>query len=146
MNVNKLTSDFLGWYGDGRDGGCPTAEQWSRLFSRPSDKPVTLINLFKVRDVAQYSDGEAGVSGNDAFSRYSSVSIPTMERVGGKFLFVGPYQGAFLGEEEDWDLVAIGSYPNMESLIALYSDERYRSVCHHRTAACKRQKVFVCGE
>ena len=47
-----------------------------------------------------------------------------MAEAGGEFLFVGPYQGGFLGSEEDWDLVAIGRYPNMQSLIALYADEK----------------------
>jgi uncharacterized protein (DUF1330 family) len=146
MNVNELTFNFRDWYGDGSDGNSPTPDQWSRILGRSPDKPVTLINFFKVRKTAKYADGGCDVSGEEAFSRYSSVSIPTMSRVGGKFLFVGPYQGGFLGEEEDWNLIAIGQYPNLDSLVALYSDETYRSVFHHRSAACERQRVVVCGE
>lgn len=145
MHVNEHTHDFTAWYGDGADGSCPNAEQWARLFGLPADRPVTLVNLFKLRDVAVYPD-ENGISGADAFARYSSVSIPAMQRAGGSFHYAGPHRGAFLGEEEDWDIVAIGTYPNLDCLIALYADPDYRAVFHHRTAACARQSVFVCAD
>ncbi|CTQ54935.1 hypothetical protein LP7551_03474 [Roseibium album] len=146
MNVNQTSSQFTEWYGAGLDGNSPTLNQWSDVLARPSDKPVTLINFFKLRKEANYSDGTKGVSGEEAFGNYAATSVPTMERVGGKFLFVGPYKGMFLGDDEDWDLVAIGSYPDLNTLIALYSDESYRGAFHHRTAACERQKVIVCGD
>ena len=75
--------------------------------------------------------------------------MPTMERVGGRFLHVGPFEGLFLGGgdvAEDWDLVAIGSYPDIAALLALYSDPGYRAAFPHRTAACARQKVVVCSQ
>jgi uncharacterized protein (DUF1330 family) len=146
MNVNKQVSQFTEWYGPGTDGSCPTAEQWSQILGRPADKPVTLINFFKLRDKANYPDGSTEVSGQDAFSSYAAVSIPAMERAGGRFLHVGPFQGMFLGETEDWDVIAIGAYPDLEALTALYSDESYRGAFHHRTAACERQKVLVSGD
>lgn len=146
MNVNELSDQLSSWYGTGASGMAPTQEQWKAVLSRAPEKPLTLINFFKVRDVAGYSDRSDNVSGQEAFARYSAVSIPTMERVGGAFLFVGPYGGTFLGDNEDWDLVAIGSYPNLQSFIDLYTDEGYRSVFPHRTAAVERQKVLICGE
>lgn len=146
MNVNKTSSQFTQWYGSGLDGNSPSDNQWSNVLARPADQPVTLINFFKLRKEANYSDDTKGVSGEEAFGKYAATSVPTMERVGGKFLFVGPYKGMFLGKEEDWDLVAIGSYPNLSTLVALYSDEDYRKAFHHRTAACEKQKVIVCGE
>lgn len=144
MNADDLTRQFAEWYGDGR--AAPSHEQWRKLFSRDEESPVVMINFFKFRKTADYGDGSAEVPGADAFSAYSSVSIPTMDRVGGTFLFVGPCAGSFLGEEEGWDLIAIGSYPNLSSLIDLYGDEDYRNAYRHRSAACERQKVFVCGD
>jgi uncharacterized protein (DUF1330 family) len=146
MNVNQTSSQFTEWYGPGLDGNSPTLNQWAKLLGRPADKPLTLINFFKLRKEARYANGTSDVSGEDAFGKYAATSVPTMERVGGKFLFVGPCKGVFLGDEEDWDLVAIGSYPDLTTLIALYSDEGYRSAFHHRTAACEKQKVVICGE
>lgn len=146
MNVHKLIEDFGNWYGDGADGGCPRAEQWARVLSRDPDKPVALINFFKLRETALYVGDRVShtpVTGQEAFSRYADISIPTMERVGGKFLLVAQFEGSFVGQDEDWDLVAIGSYPNLQAFLDLYRDETYRSVFHHRTAACEKQKVLI---
>ncbi len=146
MDVNELAKDLTASYGDGRDGAGPTAEQWKRVLALPADQPITMVNFFKVRAEATYADGEAGVSGEEAFRRYSSVSIPAMERNGGRFLYVGPFGGAFVGGEEDWDLVAVGQYPDRAAFIAMQKDEAYRDCYYHRTAACERQKVVFCGQ
>lgn len=141
-----MIEEFGTRYGDGADGGCPRAEQWGRVLDRDPNRPFALINFFKLRDTALYPGTQADqtpISGQDAFSRYADVSIPTMERVGGKFLLVAPFEGSFVGQDEDWDLVAIGSYPNLQAFLDLYRDETYRSVYHHRTAACQKQKVLI---
>lgn len=118
-------------YGDGADGATPTSTQWQRLLDRPADQPVTLLNLFKIRDQA-------------AFDRYAEVSIPAMQKAGGTFLMIAPCAGAFLGEDEDWDLVAIGRYPDAAALLRLLDDPDYQAAFPHRTAACARQKVLIC--
>ena len=146
MNVNNHLAQFTTWYGPGLDGSSPTQDQWKSILHGPRDKPLTLVNFFKFREEAQYSEGPSEKSGQEAFAEYASVSMPAMQRAGGSFLHVGPFQGMFLGENEDWDLIAIGSYPDLDALIALYSDEAYRAAFPHRTAACERQKVIVCGE
>ena len=139
---------LLDHYGDGAGGAAPTAAQWRHVVERPADGPITLINFFKMRDRADYPEGsgapEAPGSGEEAFARYAEVSVPSLDKVGGKFLLLAPFEASFLGEEEDWDLVAIGSYPNTESLLALYEDPDYRAVFFHRAAACARQKVLIC--
>ncbi len=149
QELNEKIQQLCEWYGDGSDRSCPTAEQWKRMLTQPTDKPITLINFFKLRINAQYEadriEDDAYDSGNDAFGRYAAISIPTMERVGGNFLHVGPFAGTFLGEEEDWDIIAIGTYPNLDSFLGLYTDPEYRKAFAHRTAACIRQKVLVCA-
>lgn len=154
MQVNRDTDANIArlsrWYSHEPAAARPTEGQWTRALDGPMDRPVTLINLFKFRDVAHYAISASGddtpISGQEAFSRYAAVSMPVMERVGGKFLLVGPAEGAFLGEEEDWDLIAIGSYPDRHALLNLYSDTDYRAAFKHRTAACARQKVVMCGQ
>jgi len=150
QDMNKQTQQLCEWYGDGSDGSCPTVAQWRRILAQPFDKPITLVNFFKLRANARYEeDGietDAPGSGNDAFGRYAAVSIPTMEKIGGSFLHVGPFVGAFLGAEEDWDIIAIGAYPNLDSFLGLYTDAEYRNAFAHRTAACERQKVLICAK
>ena len=141
---------LVAWYGDGADGAAPTRDQWRRLLERPTDRPVTVVNFFKLRARAAYAEGTEAAntntsSGKEAFDRYAAVSGPTLEKVGGRFLLLAPFESALMGAEEDWDLVVVGTYPDSEALLALHEDADYRSVYPHRSAALERQKVFACS-
>ncbi|WP_299686528.1 DUF1330 domain-containing protein [uncultured Tateyamaria sp.] len=146
MNTTETTQRITEIYGDGSDGSCPTPDQWRRVLDRDPDAALTLINFFKFRDVADYTDDRQSfddMSGNAAFQRYADVSIPTMERSGGSFLLVAPCAGTFLGADEDWDLIAIGSYPNQQAFLNLYLDDAYIAAFPHRAAAVAAQKVLI---
>ena len=150
-DIEPNVAQLCNWYGQaGTQDTSPTADQWTRILEKPADSPITLINFFKLRDIADYpgddDNANQGMSGQEAFGLYAAVSIPAMERIGGKFLLVGPYETTFIGTNEDWDLVAVGSYPNRQALLDLYSDPDYRAVFRHRTAACARQKVMACSQ
>ena len=135
---------FMEWYA--RFGAAaPSQEQWRAILSRPADQPFTLINFFKFFERAAYADGAEAASGEEAFARYAAVSGPALERAGGRFLHVGPFVGAMLGAAEDWDLVAIGAYPDLSAFTRLYADPAYRAAFAHRVAACERQKVLIAG-
>jgi uncharacterized protein (DUF1330 family) len=148
-NIDAMydTQQFQGWYGDGANGAAPTKEQWDRVLALPPGDPITLINFFKLNERAVYLKGSENaakeIRGEEAFNSYAEVSIPTMQGAGGEFLHVGPSAGNFLGSDEEWDVIAIGRYPNLRALISLYADENYRGVFHHRVAACARQKVLI---
>lgn len=145
--VDSTLADLLACYGDGADGSSPSACQWRALLEAPADGPVTLVNLFKLRRTAQYrageDDGAHAVSGQEAMMRYAAISGPALERAGGRFLVLGPMAGTLIGESEDWDAVAVGSYPNRRALLALFNDEAYRDAWRHRRAALDRQRVLV---
>ncbi len=66
-----------------------------------------------------------------------------MHKAGGEFLAVAPYAGNLLGAIEDWDLIAIGKYPNLTALTTLYTDLAYVKAFMHRTAAVASQAVMV---
>jgi len=145
-NLEAALDRLTAGYGDGADGSAPTRAQWRALLQRPQDAPITLINFFKMRAAAVYSEGasDPATSGEQAFQRYAEVSVPTVEKVGGRFLLLAPFEFAFMGPEEDWDLVAIGSYPNAAALLALLEDAGYRAAYRHRSAALERQRVLAC--
>lgn len=132
----------------GSQAGLPTEETWQTLAECPADQPVTLVNFFKMRDRAAYPAGYIGedtdITGEEAFQRYASVSMPSLEKVGGRFLLVAPFGKTFIGSEEDWDLVAIGTYPNPGALLALFELEEYQAAYIHRDAACANQQVSLC--
>jgi len=146
-DVNSSYADLkaLGnWYSREYGDAAPSAKQWERLLSRPVDAPVTIVNFFKMHDEAVYCTSESkALSGQEAFDQYAAVSIPALAKAGGEFLMVSPFEASFIGEEEDWDLIAIGSYPNTKAVFALFLDDNYKAAYAHRAAACIRQKVLL---
>lgn len=129
-----------------RDVGGPTPDQWQRLVELPADRPVSLINLFRFRDVADYGDpGEQSLTGRDAFNLYAAVSAPTLDSVGGRFVHFGSHLGTLVGDDETWDLVVVGEYPSLDALLALHEDPAYRDAYRHRSAACADQRVLISG-
>ena len=147
--MDERIAALVAAYGDGADGSAPTPAQWRRILAEPRAAAPTLINFFKLRERAQYPAGSAHAtdpgSGEEAFGRYSAVSMPALAKVGGRFLLVAPFRSALVGDDEDWDLVAIGSYPDCDALLALFEDAAYRDAFAHRSAACERQRVCVVG-
>ncbi len=143
MIYEDLHHDMVNFYGEGTDGTSPRPVQWARVLKRDPDRPLTLVNFFKFRTIADYGRPDETVTGKEAFERYAEISIPTMKRVGGSFLLVAPFETTFIGPEETWDLIAVGSYPNQKAFLDLYQDAGYREAFRHRTAACEHQKVFL---
>jgi uncharacterized protein (DUF1330 family) len=144
VNVNQKLDTLLSHYGDGADGSAPTGAQWQRILERDPGLPLTLINFFKFRDVADYEGSDqSDVSGAEAFQRYADVSMPAMRAAGGEFLAVAPFAGIMLGKEQDWDMIAIGKYPNLAAFLALYENPEYIRAFKHRSAAVEEQAVIV---
>lgn len=145
QDIEERISQLFEKFGTGEDGAAPTASAWRHVLERDPDKPITLINLFKLRDVAVYP-AESGFSGTgqEAFDRYAAVSVPSMQSTGGEFLFVGPVERDFMGAQEGWDIAAIGRYPGTEALLDLFDIPAYRDCYIHRAAACERQQVTIC--
>ncbi len=144
MNVNETLSSLVDAYGDGADGNAPTPDQWRRVLERDPDSSFSLVNFFKFNDKADYGSGdEPEASGDEAFQRYADVSVPSMKGAGGEFLAVAPFAGSLLGNDQDWDLIAIGKYPNLKAFMSLYLNAAYIQAFRHRTAAVARQNVVV---
>jgi uncharacterized protein (DUF1330 family) len=130
---NRLDA-LIAAYGEdsGGTGAVPSPAQWQALAALDPAKPVTLINYFKLAP-----------QGNEAMMNYAAVSMPTLEKLGGRFLLTAPFAGTLMGEAEDWDMIAIGTYPEARLVFALFEDPAYREAYAHRKAACLRQKVLI---
>lgn len=108
--------------------------------------PVTVVNLFKLREVALYPPGlpHPAASGLEAMLAYAAVSAERLAAVGGRFLSQGLMVGSLWGDDEvDWDLVVVADYPDIGAVRALLDDPQYRDAFEHRRAAVDRQRVVV---
>ena len=107
---------------------------------------VTVVSLFKVRDVASYPAGSPkdGLSGLEAMLAYAAVSGDRLGAVGGRFLSQGLMVGSLWGgSDADWDLVVVAEYPDVDALRSLLDDPAYLEAYEHRRAAVERQRVIL---
>ncbi len=133
-------------YGDGSDGAAPDKAQWQSLAALPQDSPATLINRFQIRETAAYpAESEFSGTGGEAIMRYAATSMHVLESLGGSFLLTALVHGTLIGEPGEWNLVAIGSYPEARLIFDLFERREYQAAFLHRKAACARQEVLICA-
>ncbi|MGB3736520.1 MAG: DUF1330 domain-containing protein [Ilumatobacter sp.] len=107
--------------------------------------PITLINHFALREIADDRVGSPERSGLEAMLLYAAVSTERLAAVGGTFVMQGLHVGSLWGDELPWDLVVVANYPTPDALFDLFADEQYRTAYVHRRAAVERQRVEICS-
>lgn len=107
-------------------------------------KPIIMVNLLKFREVADYGDGRnSGVSGQQAYARYSKAAIPLVWEVGGQVLWFGKVRSTFIAPEgESWDEAALVLYPNRAAFLRMVTSPVYQQAMPHRTAALADSRLI----
>ncbi len=111
-------------------------------FSEPSaEGPISMVNLLKFRDRAEYADGrETELSGAEAFGLYGVEVAKIVNSLGGAMLFSAQVSRLMLGEvEELWDQVAIAQYPSRQAMLDMIMSEEYQAIAVHREAGLAGQ-------
>lgn len=137
------TENLINVYGSGR--GLPTAKQWESLLDGDLNSPLTVINFFKFSDRADSAliSGQE-MTGKEAFAVYAETSVPKVAEVGGHFMLRGIVEGSLIGDDlTQWDIVAIGQYPQREYFLKLLQDDEYQKAFKFRQAALEKQDVFL---
>lgn len=113
----------------------------TRLLERTLTGPVTMLNLLRFRDVADYSaspelDTGQSMSGRDAYERYVAHTLPFLEASGGSVLYRGDGGHMFIGPpEERWDHAMLIQHASIEDFFAFAENEEYLAGIGHRSAA-----------
>lgn len=113
----------------------------------PRDVPIEMLNLLRFRDRAQYpADHPAaaeGLSGAEAYRRYSAESGPVFAGLGGAILWSGTPEVVLIGPaEERWDAAFIARYPDAAAFLAMVTDPAYRAAVVHRQAAVETSRLI----
>lgn len=120
----------------------PTAEQIQRLSQCPDEGPVVMINLLKFK--AQADGIDEGVSGAEAYARYSVATQPYLDGVGGRLLMaVRPEQSVIGPPDGEWDLVLLVEYPSRARFLEMATNEGYLKVHAHREAALADSRLIA---
>jgi uncharacterized protein (DUF1330 family) len=126
----------------------PTREQVRGLRDRQTGDPITMLNLLKFRDVAEYEEGGPNdLSGRDAYKLYGEGFRRVMEPKGARVIYSGEARGFLIGEGEgEWDAIALIEYPSAQVMLDMFRDPDYQAVQKHRAAGLVGQLLIECGE
>ena len=119
----------------------PSEEQMKGFVEGDIDSPISMLNLLKFKDKAEYEDGRTtDLSGREAYQIYALAVAKLVENTGGKVLFGAEVSRLMLGEvEELWDTVAIAQYPSRRKMLEMMMSPEYAEISVHRTAGLKGQ-------
>lgn len=116
----------------------------------PAGQPVTMLNLLRFRDEAQYAAGEddAPCSGREAYyGRYAPVATELVMARGGKVVWAGRVAGhTVCPDDERWDDVLIVQYPDAATIAGMFNDPAYQAIVKHRTAAVEDSRLIPMSE
>ncbi len=119
----------------------PSEEQMKGFVEGDIDSPISMLNLLKFKDKAEYEDGRTtDLTGREAYQIYALAVAKLVENTGGKVLFGAEVSRLMLGEvEELWDTVAIAQYPSRKKMLEMMMSPEYAEISVHRTAGLKGQ-------
>ena len=119
----------------------PSEEQMKGFVEGDIDSPISMLNLLKFKDKAEYEDGRVtDLTGREAYQIYALGVAKLVENTGGKVLFGAEVSRLMLGEvEELWDTVAIAQYPSRRKMLEMMMSSEYAEISVHRTAGLKGQ-------
>lgn len=126
----------------------PTDENGRLLFERGIAGPVSMLNLLRFREIADYSAyphlaSSEPISGRQAYDIYSAHTMPFLLEAGGEVQFSGEGGHNFIGPlDERWDRVLIVRYPKIDALMGMVNNEAYMSGLGHRTAALEDSRLL----
>ena len=107
------------------------------------DGPVWMVNLMRYRDRAVYADGrDSDLTGREADDRYAPFG--PFRTVGAELVFLADVEAQFLGEDQDWDRIAVVRYPTRRSFLDMQDLPEYVELHEHKDAGMASTFVIAC--
>lgn len=104
-------------------------------------EPVVMVNLIRFRDEAL--EPCEGMTGAEAYGRYSEGTIPFLAGVGGKVLSALACDSPLIGPaEREWDMVILVEYPSPDAFLTMIQDPGYLEVHRLRAAALEDSRLI----
>jgi len=97
------------------------------------DGPIWMVNLMRYRDRAVYADGRTThLTGRAADDRYAPFG--PFRTVGAELVFLSDVEEQFLGEDQEWDRIAVVRYPTRASFLEMQELPEYVELHEHKDA------------
>ena len=119
----------------------PTKEQMNGFLEGDDNSPISMVNLLKFKDKAEYEDGrDTNLTGAEAYAIYGKEVVKHLKSVGAEWIYSGDVTRLMLGDiEELWDMVAIARYPSKKAMLDMIMSPEYIESSIHRTAGLAGQ-------
>jgi len=126
----------------------PTREQFTEFAHGRSEGEVVMINLlhFAKPDADAGAAATKNTTGASAYRDYSDQVVKMVESRGGKVIWTGRPENVLIGDSEadDWDLVALVSYPSRAAFIDMVTSPKYEEAHTHRERGLDRTVLLAC--
>lgn len=122
------------------------------MMGRLPQGPFVMLNLYRVRDVADYSAHpelapKTRVTGRELFERYAAGMDRHLAAVGAKRVFLADAGSCLIGpSDERWDVVQMVHYPSLQAFMDLMSKEEVQADLPHRFAMLEDSRVIPMTE
>ena len=121
----------------------PTREQFTEFAHGTRDGEVVMINLLHFAPPERAGEGDDDVetegagtetAGVHAYRDYSEQVVKMVEARGGRVIWTGRPEHVLIGDPaaDDWDLVALVSYPSRAAFIDMVTSPSYGEAHEHR--------------
>lgn len=126
----------------------PTMDSVRALLARNIVGPVTMLNLLRFREIADYSEypdlkPPEPLSGREAYCLYMAHTQPLLEASGGELLYYGE-GGCFLigPANERWDAAMLVRQESVQTFLSFGSDPEILAGIGHRLAALEDSRLL----
>ena len=97
------------------------------------DGPIWMVNLMRYRDRAVYADGrDTDLTGREADDRYAPFG--PFRTVGAELVFLSDVEVQLVGEDQEWDRIAVVRYPTRRSFLEMQELPEYVELHEHKDA------------
>jgi hypothetical protein len=126
----------------------PSSENIQVLIARAVEGPIVMLNLLRLREVADYSgfpelEPAAPISGRAAYELYIRHTRPFLEATGGSVVMLGEGGNFFVGPtDERWDLALLVRQNSLADFFSFASNSDYLAGIGHRTAAVEDTRLL----
>ena len=120
----------------------PEAEQIRKLAERGDSGPVQMLNLLRFRDRAL--EPAEGMTGAEAYGRYSVEVAPILDRAGGRVITAARCEESVIGPAEpEWDLVIVVEYPSVGAFLEMIESPDYLNAHRYRFAGVADSRLVA---
>ncbi|MBK8196894.1 MAG: DUF1330 domain-containing protein [Acidobacteria bacterium] len=126
----------------------PTQEAGRRFVMSGRGGPILMLNLIRLRTVADYSADPhlappAPISGRQAYDLYVAHTLPFLEASGGGLDLIADGGDWLVGPvDERWDIAMLVRQKDMETFLAFEQNAAYLAGIGHRTAAAEDTRLL----